>query len=797
MKQNISLFTRGYSLLLAFCAVACSCSALAEVVAWYRFDELDPGVEATTATVIKNYAAPGTIEGTVDTFGTAIGTDGVMPVGTNSFGAKLQIWDPITGNYHTNNRAMHFGARTAIASGAGGAPGSCYIVPLEKTGKLNNLTNVTVEVIFRLNKDVPEGFTACLVDKWGSAYGNKWGVTINQKGLWQRYRYCDQDGSCATTAENFTGGAGKVTRGVWHHAAFTFDATGKAELWLDYESVGTQSNAGKRLETGSSRLAIGCNPGVANRTFPGEIDEVRISDCALAASQFLRMKPIVEGMDPDTAFYHPLDFDEGSMPIMAMDINAATNAGALVAKFDYLDFTNSVPQGATDIPGTTGQLRQNVLAPASANNGSMYSVTNVPSKATSIRVYDPNHTIYSGSFTAEMFFKGDTSKILSSGSALTLMWGQLKVLLGGNGSTRARAYNTSGGYSAETSEIIADNYRLFDGKWHHVAVVYDYAPSNFTYYVDYVRVDSKTTRIYEGSNGYNHLFYFGRQVDKDNGPQFFPGWQDSLRIVRRALKPHEFLTTHELATPATTLAHVDFDADFSVKPYPQVEPAGTANKLDAGTLARIDTSKKLHKIWMDGLAKTDVKTNRGSVRMEGSQVRFPYSSVFEQSEFTAEIFACLQSAPSGTARLLRLNRAMAGWNDPTTWTLQFNEANRHLGMHVYAQRFDGTFNNTSPDFSGANGKLVPIDGRWHHYALTSQLVDGTNTMLTAYIDYEPVGDPVTVEGVLWYPKTGTCLSMGGESAFTGWLDEFRFSAGVLPVASFMRAEPQGCTIIVR
>jgi hypothetical protein len=39
--------------------------------------------------------------------------------------------------------------------------------------------------------------------------------------------------------------------------------------------------------------------------------------------------------------------------------------------------------------------------------------------------------------------------------------------------------------------------------------------------------------------------------------------------------------------------------------------------------------------------------------------------------------------------------------------------------------------------------------------------------------------------------------MGGESAFTGWLDEFRFSAGVLPVASFMRAEPQGCTIIVR
>ncbi len=798
MKQNISLFTRGYGLVLAFCAVACSCSALAEVVAWYRFDELDPGVEATTATVITNYAAPGTIEGTVDTFGSAIGTGGVMPVGTNSFGAKLQIWDPITGNYHTNSRAMHFGARTAIASDAGGAPGSCYIVPLEKTGKLNNLTNVTVEVIFRLNKDVPEGFTACLVDKWGSAYGNKWGVTINQKGLWQRYRYCDQDGSSATTAENFTGGAGKVTRGVWHHAAFTFDAAGKATLWLDYESVGSQSNAGKRLETGSSRLAIGCNPGVANRTFPGEIDEVRISDCALAASQFLRVKPIVEGMDPDTAFYHPLDFDEGAMPIMAMDINAATNAGALVAKFDYLDFTNSVPQGATDIPGTTGQLRQHVFAPDSTNDGSMYSVTSEVNKATSIRVSDPSRSIYTGSFTAEMFFKGDTTKISSSGSALTLMWGQLKVLLGAVGSTRARAYNGQYSYSAATSEIIDDTMRLLDGKWHHVAVVYDYAASNFTYYVDYVARGSKTTRIYEKSDGYK-VFYFGRQVDDSNGPQFFPGWIDSPRIVRRALKPHEFLTTHEVSARPATLAHIGFDTDYSVEPYPQAEPAGTpATFTDNGTEPRLDTSKKLRKIWLDGLGKTDMKKNVGSVRMEnGSQVRFPRNSLLERPEFTVEFFACLQSAPSGAPQFFRINRSLSVWTAGSTFAMQFNSDTRHLKPHVYMRRFDGTFNDQTPDLTGETGKTVPVDGRWHHYALTSQLVDGTNTMLTAYIDYEPAGDPVTVEGVFYYPSTGTCFPVGVNAAFTGWLDEIRFSDGVLPVSAFMRAEPDGCTIIVR
>lgn len=794
--KNFSL-GNGCRLALAVCLAACSVGAFAEVVAWYRFDELDPGVEATTATVIKNHAAPGTIEGTLSTYGTG----GMLPVGTNSFGARLQIWDPLTGNYHTNDRAMHFGTRTELASDATGAPGSRYSVTAANAGALNDLTNITVEVIFRLNEDVPNGFTACLVDKYGTAsYKNRWGLTINSSGLWQRFRHCNSDGSDAGLAEGFNGGAGKVTRGVWHHAAFTFDTNSVARLWLDYESVKEVTYAGHRLETGSSQFSIGCDPGVANRTFPGEIDEVRISDCALAPSQFLRVKPIVEGLDPDTVFYQPFDYDEGAMPITAMDINAATNAGALLARFEYLDFTNSVPQGSTDIPGTTGQLRQNLWAPANANGGSMYSMTNVLAKATSTRVNDPNYTIYRGSFTAEMFFKGDTSKISSSGAALTLMWGQLKVLLGPTGTTRARAYVNRYGYTP-ASEIYGDDVRLFDGKWHHAAIVYDYAPSNFTYYVDYAPVGSVTARLYEGNDGINHVFYFGRQVDNENGPQFFPGWQDSLRIVRRALRPCEFLTTHEVPTQAGTgtLAHMDFDTDFSVKPFSYLAPAGTGAPLPgtSGEIARLDPTKKMQRIWLDGIAKTDVKKDLGSVRMDSSQVQFPYNSLLERPEFTIELFACLQSAPSGTPQFCRLNRAPRSWNHNSSWALQFDASTRRLKAHIYMRRFDGTFNDMTPDFSGASGKKVPIDGRWHHYALTSKLVDGTNTMLTAYIDYEPVGNPVTVEGVFYYPPAGTCLSVGGASPITGWLNELRFSDSVLPVTSFMQAEPQGCTIIVR
>ena len=236
-----------------------------------------------------------------------------------------------------------------------------------------------------------------------------------------------------------------------------------------------------------------------------------------------------------------------------------------------------------------------------------------------------------------------------------------------------------------------------------------------------------------------------------------------------------------------------------MKPFPLLAPAGTGAPLPgtSGENARIDSKKKMQRIWLDGIAKTDVKNDLGSVRMDSSQVQFPNNSLLERPEFTIELFACLQSAPSGTPQFYRLNRAPRSWNHNSSWALQFDASSRRLTAHIYMKRFDGTFNDMTPDFSGASGKKVPIDGRWHHYALTSKLVDGTNTMLTAYIDYEPVGNPVTVEGVFYYPPAGTCLSVGAASPITGWLNEFRFSDGVLPVTSFMQAEPGGCTIVFR
>jgi hypothetical protein len=82
-----------------------------------------------------------------------------------------------------------------------------------------------------------------------------------------------------------------VTDGKWHHWAFTFrpnaaDPT-KSDIafYLDYVQLGTvQTLPGRVAYDDTLRFAIG----EGGSSFTGLIDEVRISDCVLAPSEFLR-----------------------------------------------------------------------------------------------------------------------------------------------------------------------------------------------------------------------------------------------------------------------------------------------------------------------------------------------------------------------------------------------------------------------------------------------------------------------------------------------------------------------------
>jgi hypothetical protein len=83
----------------------------------------------------------------------------------------------------------------------------------------------------------------------------------------------------------------EVTDGRWHHWAFTFqpnasDST-KSDIafYLDHVRLGSiQTLPGRVAYDDTLRFAIG----EGGSSFTGLIDEVRISDCVLASSEFLR-----------------------------------------------------------------------------------------------------------------------------------------------------------------------------------------------------------------------------------------------------------------------------------------------------------------------------------------------------------------------------------------------------------------------------------------------------------------------------------------------------------------------------
>ena len=75
---------------------------------------------------------------------------------------------------------------------------------------------------------------------------------------------------------------------------------------------------------------------------------------------------------------------------------------------------------------------------------------------------------------------------------------------------------------------------------------------------------------------------------------------------------------------------------------------------------------------------------------------------------------------------------------------------------------------------------------------------GGKTVCSLYRDYKLVGSVQQFTGYLAYGEaTKLSLKIGNDGNLTGLIDEIRFSDGVLPVKSFMRAAPNGTLVLFR
>ena len=764
----------------------------AETILWYRLDGFAPGVKTTSSTRIDNLANPGNDQAICQSWTTSRGTDANwMPYGTNGVGESACIYDPATGIAHPRQPyALHFGL-TEVSSDLKDGYGGC--LRLDPSGLAP--TNITVEAVFRLSPgDYTSWSFAPIIMQEGSGSGSEtWVLTAAgyQNKLAARFNVCDMDGS--NVRQSYVTGVA-VTPGKWHHAAFTFDAAGEVKLYLDYVRVGRGTYSGKRLATYETKaLTVGANNGQQKRTFPGDIMEVRVSDVALAPTDFLRVRVTPHRADDDTILHIPVTMAGPALTGGCVDMNAVTNASALAA---VLKAESDAPDCSFDAAMPSDVIREGIGSTSVLSNvGSLLSPTNGNKCGTAICVTDTNALLFADSCTVEFFFRAlDEIRSAMDASWTLFMNPAVRIGIGhSNGQMFAQTTSSDG----TTSELSASG-RVDDGNWHHAAYVYDADLGRVSLYLD-GELKASGEKIPKSNLAGQDVAWFGRKASSPY--QYFPGWLDEIRITRRALRPYEFLTDRPVPVEPPRerlLAYAAFDGDCSVEPYPLLSPDWTGVAREGGN-APTFSDKTPGSILLDGEDGTYRRRNTGSLFINHGQVRFPRIAQAERPSFTVECFAKVTAADPGFG-FLRQNRtttSFEGSNPNPRWMLYLAPGNNSPATMWAAVgttmegRIDAKFRDFPTNFA---------DGRWHHYAVTFavNVAEGTtNTVMELWRDYASYGTS-TVPGTLLLPSDKQCsFTIGANNNFTGWVDELRISDGVLPSSAFMRRIPRGMVMIAR
>ena len=134
-------------------------------------------------------------------------------------------------------------------------------------------------------EDWGESDAGRIISKCGSGNSNGWQLLIASSGVLQFLV------DWSTTDYNKTGGTISLSR--WHHVAVTYDSTTAgvdAVLYIDGSSVtisGTGS-AGSVVSDSGQKIRIGARGTGLDREFDGLVDEVRLYDKILSASEVLK-----------------------------------------------------------------------------------------------------------------------------------------------------------------------------------------------------------------------------------------------------------------------------------------------------------------------------------------------------------------------------------------------------------------------------------------------------------------------------------------------------------------------------
>ena len=606
----------------------------------------------------------------------------------------------------------------------------------------------------------------------------------------------------------------------WDHIALTYDAaTRTATLYRNYavvksftfdEGYSKQKYIDTPLQIGGCGRNVG-GTGVCGTNFGGLIDEVRISDVALAPSQFLRL--CSPNALPETTTY--------------VDFSAATNLSAFAAFTSDASsafigcYANSAPVAANsrregakvngksgsgivsdDLPG--GDTRPGLLSDvAVANEKAAHVLTNVLNNTNSGYVKVPGlGAVADSSATVEFFFKAQ--QVLPQDGAANEDAKDAAYLLD-LGECNVRVYRK---YREVNMRLYGNNYgppecgdslRIDDGEWHHLAYVYDRDAGSEVFYLDGQRIFGQRKESLKSgshtlglSDGADYVMVLGNNSysSVNGGYTMTDTVFDEIRVTKKALRPCEFLTAlPKEGTPA--LAWYSFEGN-SLANGVYDEAIGAGALSGAAGFSTRTPGKTDELLDSEG---TRIRGNSTSLKTAGGKAVWPRNSLLERADLTVEFFAKM-NAPSANAGLVTALRSASGTNSTdlaasdAMWSVRVGSDGKTPKVYV---------NGETVAFPAASA----LGGIYRHYAVAFVPENG-NTTVKLYFDHALVTTQI-ITGEIEIPSAnGGAIPMvggvsgGSDASFNGLVDEVRVCSGELTIADMLYSPPDvGFTLIVR
>ena len=801
-----------------------------DTVAWWHFDEADPGATAAANTIASGmsqeiYATPVSLS---DATATASGD--WMPSYARPF-QGLCVYDPVSGERRVNRSAMKF--RTAESGKYGGA----LHVLTESSSIYGGTANaITVEAFVCTTGGVFSTFApivACMqYENWTS---EKWAIYEEANGT-IALRF---DGTAYYSGNSSQAGTAKINDGVWHHVAFTWDGS-TIKIFVDYvQDKFANGNARQFTKTTTLKYnnggqwdytRIGGYKGksgetTSRRRFNGLIDEVRISSVALTPDQFLRLQPV--DMDADEVLR--VSFEPGEYGALSDGANIADALGPDCQKALFRSRNNGGAASFSTTEKPSATIGSSLFAEAVANSASISFSTNGTGADSGCYVVAPDLAgrLVGGSvtnYTVECFFKsrrqirGATSgrqSVFRLGAWQTLGEATLCADDGlGNGMETGKmlvSYRNAAGSVLYDSTVDAD---LDDGDWHHMAFVVDGDRRQSRAYID-GRVSLLRTN-YDFGFAYsknNFGLYVGCGFDGGSAwrpIKFFDGWIDSLRVTKRALAPEEFMSKNPfgaIGDGSRPLLLADFNGnyDFACVSNASFSVAGYGEARTGGN-APVFVNSAFGSLLLDGQNGVVKAKSVKDASMNRSRVVFPSSPLYELDAFTVEFWAkftgivnasgpVANNADLGTNNNAGILRCTQGDTSTFDWYLYRGYwSGKDLSVAVKTGITGGS--TSYLDFTLSRNV---VDGKWHHYALTFEpSADTTKTLISLYDDYTLIETKEVATA--FEARAGRVLKFfeGGTDNpnIVGLVNSLRLSRGVLNPSQFLGRDRSGIPFVL-